>query len=147
MFLGLTKTVNLLIHKYFMEEIFMEEMRECKKHGLTRFFLAKGKRPRWKCRKCSAEAVQRRREKLKALAVEYKGGKCINCGYNKCVASLSFHHKNPIEKDFGIASGDTMSWEKIKKEIDKCDLLCINCHTELHWLKGSIARRSEAKVC
>jgi len=77
--------------------------------------------------------VQRRREKIKSLSVEYKGGKCEICGYNKCIDALEFHHINPEEKDFGIASkGYVRSWEKVKKELDKCMLVCANCHREIH---------------
>lgn len=79
------------------------------------------------------EAVKRRRKKLREMAREYKGGKCAICGYNKCQRALSFHHRDPDQKDFGIsARGLTRSWEKIKAEIDKCILLCANCHMEVH---------------
>ena len=55
------------------------------------------------------------------------------CGYNKCQRALSFHHLNPKEKDFDLSSrGLTRSWERIKKEIDKCVLLCANCHMGIH---------------
>ena len=67
------------------------------------------------------------------MAVTYKGGKCEKCGYNKCIAALDFHHLNPLEKDFSIGNkGYTRSWENIKKEIDKCILVCANCHREIH---------------
>lgn len=69
----------------------------------------------------------RTRKKL----VEYKGGECVKCGYNKCISALHFHHKDASEKDFTI-SGKSWSFEKLKKEVDKCVLLCSNCHTELH---------------
>lgn len=79
------------------------------------------------------EAVKRRRKKLREMAREYKGGKCAVCGYKKCQRALSFHHKNPNQKDFGLSvRGLTRSWEKIKAEIDKCILLCANCHMEVH---------------
>ena len=92
-----------------------------------------GSRERWKCLKCQAEAVQKRRDKVKILSVAYKGGKCQVCGYDKYVGALEFHHINPEEKDFGIASkGYTYSWDKVKKEIDKCVLICANCHREIH---------------
>ena len=72
-------------------------------------------------------------KKVRQMAVEYKGGKCIKCGYSKCQRALSFHHVNPKEKDFDLSSkGLTRSWERIKKEIDKCVLLCANCHMEVH---------------
>lgn len=77
--------------------------------------------------------VTKRRKKLKLLAVAYKGGKCERCGYNKYVGALEFHHINPSQKDFGFSSkGITLSWEKMKKELDKCMLLCSNCHSEVH---------------
>lgn len=79
------------------------------------------------------EAVQKRRRKLKSMAVDYKGGKCVKCEYNRCNDALEFHHLNPNEKDFAIsASGNTRSWDKIKKELDKCILVCANCHREIH---------------
>ncbi|QTO46333.1 hypothetical protein [Burkholderia latens] len=71
--------------------------------------------------------------KLKEMAVEYKGGKCERCGYEKCLKALQFHHTDPSKKDFGIAeSGHTRSFEKMKIELDKCLLLCANCHCEEH---------------
>ena len=76
--------------------------------------------------------VLTRRQKLKEMAVEYKGGKCVICGYDKCIWALEFHHRNPKERDFGISVYNNLAWEKIKSEIEKCDLLCSNCHKELH---------------
>ena len=106
-------------------------LKECKKHGLTEFTLrADG---RYRCKKCASEAVQKRREKTKELLVEYKGGKCEICGYDKCVEALEFHHINPDEKDFGIGQkGYTRSFERNKAEVDKCILVCANCHREIH---------------
>ena len=78
-------------------------------------------------------AVKKRRKKIKEMAVEYKGGKCICCGYNKCIGALEFHHLDPNGKDFNIsAKGITRAWSKVKEELDKCVLLCANCHRELH---------------
>ena len=99
----------------------------CKRHGLTEF----NKNNR--CKKCTVEKVQKRREKIKRMSVEYKGGKCVICGYNKYIVALEFHHKNPDEKDFGIgAKGFTRSWVKVMNELDKCILVCSNCHKEIH---------------
>ena len=75
----------------------------------------------------------RRRKMLKTKAVEHLGGKCNRCGYDKCVEALEFHHKDPAQKDFGISrSGNTRGWNKIKAELDKCELVCANCHREIH---------------
>lgn len=79
------------------------------------------------------KAVAKRRKKILEMAIEYKGGKCILCGYNKCIQSLYFHHVGNSKKDFGISDrGYTRSWERVKQEIDKCILVCANCHRELH---------------
>ena len=84
------------------------------------------------CKKCTQNIVKECRKDLKKQAVEYKGGLCSSCGYNKCIRSLSFHHNNPKEKDFGISKGGSITFSKIKDELDKCTLLCMNCHMELH---------------
>lgn len=79
------------------------------------------------------KSVASRRRKLREMAVEYGGGKCKICGYKKCNRALSFHHLDPAKKDFGLsADGFTRSWEKIKPELDKCILVCANCHMEIH---------------
>lgn len=56
------------------------------------------------------------------------------CGYNKNIAALEFHHINPEEKEFeiDIRHFSNTSLEKLKKEVNKCILLCANCHRELH---------------
>ncbi|MDP8215475.1 MAG: HNH endonuclease signature motif containing protein [Candidatus Euphemobacter frigidus] len=78
-------------------------------------------------------AVQKRRKKIRQMAVEYKGGRCSICGYNRCVEALEFHHLDPSRKDFGISDkGYTRSWEKVQEELDQCVILCANCHREVH---------------
>lgn len=78
------------------------------------------------------------RRKNKLIYLEYASLSCIKCGYDKCPASLSFHHRNPEEKLFtiGSLSGKIKSLleldEFIKSEIDKCDVLCSNCHALEH---------------
>lgn len=73
------------------------------------------------------------RQRAKLKLIEYKGGKCQveSCGYNRSVWSLGFHHIDPKNKDFNV-SGRTIAFEKMKKEIDKCVLVCNNCHGEIH---------------
>ena len=81
----------------------------------------------------NVERVTKRRREIKEKAVNYKGGKCCKCGYNKCIGALEFHHTEPGHKDFGISrNGSTRSWKKVKKEIDKCILVCANCHREIN---------------
>lgn len=83
-------------------------------------------------KKKNYDRVKTHRQKIKGKAIAYKGGKCEKCDYNKCEWALEFHHTNPEEKDFIIAKYATLSWEKIKKELDKCIMVCANCHREIH---------------
>jgi len=79
------------------------------------------------------QAVRKRRQVVRMKALEYKKGKCEKCGYNKCTEALEFHHLENQQKEFGISSkGYTRSWIKVKAELDKCILVCANCHREIH---------------
>ena len=92
-----------------------------------------GKHFVYRCNKCGVERVQKRRQRLKELSVQYKGGKCQVCGYNKCIKALDFHHVNPKAKNFTISmKGHIKSWTKVKKELDQCIVVCSNCHREIH---------------
>ena len=73
------------------------------------------------------------RARTKKKLVEYKGGVCVECNYSRCIQALEFHHLDPTKKDFTI-SGKSWSFERLKKEVDKCILLCNRCHTETHYL-------------
>lgn len=79
----------------------------------------------------NSEAVIEWRKRTKVKLVEYKGGKCQICDYNKSLNALHFHHLDPNEKDFSI-SGKSLSFDKLKSEVDKCILVCSNCHSEIH---------------
>ena len=84
------------------------------------------------CKICTSEQTLDRQRKLKMKSVEYKGGSCTRCGYNKYYGALEFHHLDPSEKDFNIGNCKSTSFEKVKKELDKCILVCSNCHREIH---------------
>ena len=78
-------------------------------------------------------AVALRRRKIRLKAVNHLGGKCVRCGYSKYPEVLEFHHKDPLKKEFNVsAKGHCRSWDRVKEEIEKCDLLCANCHREIH---------------
>ena len=77
--------------------------------------------------------------KLKQDLISYLGGCCSICGYSKSIYALEFHHKNPANKEFGIGAfmnkGNYLNLTKMKmliKEVNKCTLLCCNCHKEIH---------------
>lgn len=76
---------------------------------------------------------------LKNKLIQYKGGKCEKCGYDKCEGALQFHHRNPQEKEFTLSqvnlNNTNFSIDIMYQEVDKCDLLCANCHAEIHYLE------------
>ena len=104
--------------------------KECNKHGLTKFVIEG--RGYYRCAKCRSENVSKRRRKLKQTLVEYKGGKCEKCGYDKCIDALEFHHIDPTQKDKNFGNIKIRKWEDQKKELDKCICVCANCHIEIH---------------
>lgn len=81
---------------------------------------------------CNSCTANNRRFILKDRAIKYKGGKCERCTYSKSYRALVFHHIDPSQKDFQLSGMHTRSWEVITKELDKCMLLCSNCHMEVH---------------
>lgn len=88
------------------------------------------------CIKCRSKINNNIKYIIKKEFVDYKGGKCSKCGYDKCLAVFDFHHIDPTKKDFNmsrISNIATSKKEKIKIELDKCELLCANCHRELHY--------------
>lgn len=85
-------------------------------------------------------AVKKRRKNIRLKAIEHLGGKCSRCGYSKYSEVLEFHHKDPLIKDFNVSSkGHCRSWKRVQQEIEKCDLLCANCHRELHAEQNKLA--------
>lgn len=83
------------------------------------------------CKSCLNEITVDRQRNLKKQCIEYKGGKCIVCEYDKYPGALEFHHLNPGEKDFTIGQYKNRSFDNLKSELDKCVLLCSNCHREV----------------
>jgi predicted Zn-ribbon and HTH transcriptional regulator len=76
----------------------------------------------------------KRRAEQKSKAVNYKGSVCEKCGYSfECLEVYDFHHPDPTQKEIKIADWMGRSkWDKLKKELDKCVLLCANCHRIHH---------------
>lgn len=63
---------------------------------------------------------------------KYLGGKCKYCGYDKHLVALDIHHTDPSKKDPNFSSMRGWSWERIKKELEHCELVCRNCHAVIH---------------
>lgn len=112
----------------------------CERHGETEHAFYSGK---LKCKKCMVEYDYQKRHRIKKKLVEYKGGKCEICGYNKCLNALDFHHKNPEEKEFALNTANyNKSFDKLKNEVDKCVLVCSNCHREIHFEENEKKRQN-----
>ena len=75
-----------------------------------------------------------RRKKLKIWFDNLKSTlKCSRCSENDVVC-LEFHHLDPSKKEIGLSQANRAGWSKkrILKEIEKCSVLCSNCHKKLH---------------
>ena len=84
------------------------------------------------CGRCHNHDVYLKGKEKRTRAVEYLGGCCSVCGYNKYECSLDIHHIDRQNKDPNFASMRGWSWGRIRKELEHCILLCRNCHHALH---------------
>jgi len=99
-----------------------------------------------KRKKQIARAVVETRWRNKMRLITYKGGKCEKCGYDKPITNAyHFHHKNPDEKEFTVSRYMSRSLDRLKKEVDKCSLLCANCHAEEHDEEYQLSREKTIK--
>ncbi len=82
--------------------------------------------------KKKSEVVMRAHRRKKEHAVKVFGGKCCICGYNKCINALEFHHtgEKKASPSYVIMR---WSWQRAKKELEKCILVCSNCHREIEF--------------
>ena len=85
-----------------------------------------------------AKNVTAARQKRKQELVYIMGGKCVLCGYDKCIAALEFHHIDKSQKERQLSSGNCYSWEEDVKEVKKCALVCSNCHKEIEFFKLNV---------
>lgn len=109
---------------------------KCKYHSCTeevRENPYRGHEPLFCSKRCkNKQAVFDYRKRMKQMYVDYLGGKCKICGYDKTTAALQFHHLDPSQKEFELSRAVTKSFDLAKPELDKCVLLCANCHAEVH---------------
>ncbi len=107
----------------------------CIHHGETDFVIEG--RGYYRCKRCRADGVARRRRRLKAILVHEAGGCCCVCGYNRYLGALQFHHLVPDQKRLEISrNGVTLSLRALREEAKKCVLVCSNCHAEI---EGGVA--------
>ena len=85
------------------------------------------------CRKCFNDNRYSLLKQHKITLVNEFGGCCSKCGYDKNISALEFHHLESKEKDFHFGSTKTTNIDKIRIELNKCILVCANCHREIHY--------------
>ena len=83
------------------------------------------------CKTCFRQRMNIKHAQQKLLLVEEHGGKCLHCGYS-VARVLQFHHLEPQHKDFTIGYRPSANIATLRKEAEKCILLCPNCHAEKH---------------
>lgn len=105
--------------------------RECLLCGDTFKPLTPAANLRQCCYTCIPDGIQLTRGLFLGKIKINLGGKCIKCGYDRCLKALEFHHLDPSKKDFTI-SNDHFKLKEAIEEVKKCVLLCSNCHKELH---------------
>ena len=150
---GLNSKCDSCGKKFYRRPSNVREVNFCSRKCMGLFHRGKfraEKSPSWKGgpEKSQEREITKQRKKrieLKRKGVEYLGGKCNLCGYNKCIASLDFHHKNPEEKDRDFLAKCEKTWDLMKEKIKNCILLCANCHREYHWNERQKLYESEAK--
>lgn len=90
------------------------------------------------CKACKHTRQQERRHSFKVWLVEYMGGGCEKCGYNRCVFALDVHHRDPSKKEFEFKGCDLKNKTRVIKELENCHLLCATCHREVHHMNDRL---------
>ena len=133
--------------------------KDCKKELPPDQFVSEGRAPSGlrrfsaRCKICYQEHAKQNWSRARRIQEnsEYVASlktRCVQCGYDTCAHALDFHHTDGTQKEHEISdlvySGSSL--EKIKTEIDKCVVLCANCHRELHagngWKKTTISSQT-----
>lgn len=84
------------------------------------------------CKDCQKDTNKKHAFEKKQRMVEYKGGKCARCNGVFHPFVYDFHHIDPSTKEKSLNSMRYLSWDRIKEELDKCEILCANCHRLTH---------------
>ena len=97
--------------------------------GLNAHDLAEQRRRRRNAK--TYRSLKKRRSRRKSELVAAAGGRCTDCGYDRCLAALEFHHRDPTTKNFALGEFSG-SIERLRQEAEKCDLLCASFHRLRH---------------
>jgi hypothetical protein len=133
------KSVNYFLYSEY-QKLTGDTTKKCTKClqtlDITEFYsngyqpVTNNKKYKSQCKKCFDSL---KKSRLSNLKLEVFGElTCKICGYNKCEKALEFHHINPEEKEYKISDLKSESEIVIKQELQKCIILCANCHREVH---------------
>ncbi len=89
------------------------------------------RKPEYLSKQHARQRTAKRERKLQLVAL--KGGHCVDCGFAGHVAALEFDHRDPSTKVTEITTLLGHKWETIMAEVEKCDLVCSNCHRIRTW--------------
>ena len=80
-----------------------------------------------------ANVTARDKKRAKEFQAYKNTLECCKCGEDTACC-LDFHHRNPNQKEIEISKAIRFGWgkERLQKEIDKCDIVCKNCHAKIH---------------
>lgn len=118
------ETKKKLSNSFYTSEKVKESLKNRKKKQYTSY-----------CKSCNNTYCGERARKIKIKMIDYMGNECKECHIhvnNSHPAIFDFHHLDPTKKDFGLSDKSYKKWEDVKIELDKCILLCSNCHRILH---------------
>jgi hypothetical protein len=124
---GLSSAASANIEHVFSPETTTSTCQFCGRHYL---YDRRRGHTRKTCNSCRTNSRKSRRD-LKIALTAIAGSSCEICGYSRCLRALGFHHLDPATKRFHIAGSHTRSWQSILDELQKCVLLCANCHIEV----------------
>ena len=132
-------TVRHYLEKYNLKTEAIKQCAKCKKRKSTKNFYLRivnndTSKPYPKCKTCLLEDKVTAYQLAKQDAIDYKGGSCSICGYSKCNNALEFHHIDPKNKKEQVSKliGRRVKIKELREELDKCILVCSNCHREIH---------------
>lgn len=97
------------------------------------FYRYRNNAPHQWCKGCVRQKAVVSQHRFKLEAIAYKGGVCVDCERMPHPAAMTFHHLDPSQKNYQLSAAreKTLS-EAVKRELDKCVLLCRNCHAIRH---------------
>lgn len=89
------------------------------------------------CKECKSTRQKKQYTERAFMLYRMFNCECRDCGtYHSSPAFFDFHHRDKTTKHREVKQILNGSWNKIMTEVEKCDMLCPNCHRERHLNEG-----------